>query len=240
MPLDNTTLNNFYIKNNVNLDFENWLEKKGKKIFAKLGYLKVHISKGSGKLLDIDSISTNTLTNEFCQKQHNKKIDTICKNCYSFALLQGIRKNMQDCLERNSQLLSESLLPDSVIPFIMQKYLRIASHGENINMTHVVNIFNIIRKNPTTIFAYWTKRTDLINEYFRHFKKPSNVIMVYSNPKKNHILKKIPKNFNKTFNNVHKDKFIDQQNCTGQKCKDCMACYNFNNINVIVEKVKKY
>ena len=154
MPLDNTALNNFYIKHNINLDFENWLEKKGKKIFEKTGFLKVRISKGSGKLLSIDSISTNTLTNEFCQKQHNKKIDTICKNCYSFALLQGIRKNMQDCLERNSQLLSESLLPESIIPFIMQKYLRIASHGENINMTHVMNIFNIIRKNPTTIFAY--------------------------------------------------------------------------------------
>ena len=41
--------------------------------------------------------------------------------------------------------------------------------------------------------------------------------MVYSNPKKNHILKKIPKNFNKVFNNVHKDKFIDEQNCTGQR-----------------------
>ena len=57
MPLDDTTLNNFYIKHNVNLNFEKWLEKKGKNIFAKLGYLKVHISKGSGKLLDIDSIS---------------------------------------------------------------------------------------------------------------------------------------------------------------------------------------
>ena len=73
----------------------------------------------------------------------------------------GMRKNMQECLERNSKLLSESVLPDSVLPLIMQKYLRIASHGENINMTHVINIFNIINKNPTTIFAYWTKRTDL-------------------------------------------------------------------------------
>ena len=56
MPLDNAALNNFYIKHNINLDFENWLEKKGKKIFEKIGFLKVHISKGSGKLLDIDSI----------------------------------------------------------------------------------------------------------------------------------------------------------------------------------------
>ena len=79
--------------------------------------MKVHISKGSGKLLDIDSISTNTLTNEFCQKQHNKKTDTICKNCYSFALLMGMRKNMQECLERNSQLLSESVLPEFGIAF---------------------------------------------------------------------------------------------------------------------------
>ena len=57
----------FINKYNINLDFYEWLESKGKKIFEKIGFLKVHISKGSGKLLDIDSISTNTLTNEFCQ-----------------------------------------------------------------------------------------------------------------------------------------------------------------------------
>ena len=69
-------LNNFYIKHNVNLNFYEWLERKGKKIFEKIGFLKVHISKGSGKLLDIDSISTNTLTNEFCKKQHTKQTHT--------------------------------------------------------------------------------------------------------------------------------------------------------------------
>ena len=41
--------------------------------------------------------------------------------------------------------------------------------------------------------------------------------------------------FNKTFNNVTSH---PNENCTGQKCKDCMVCYTTNNINTIIEKVK--
>jgi len=36
----------------------------------------------------------------------------------------------------------------------------------------------------------------------------------------------------------HED--VDKQNCTGQKCKDCLLCYTINNVQTIVEKVKKY
>jgi hypothetical protein len=31
----------------------------------------VHVSKGSAKMLGIDSINTNTLSNAFCQKMHS-------------------------------------------------------------------------------------------------------------------------------------------------------------------------
>ena len=43
----------FINKYNINLDFNEWLESKGRKVFEKIGFLKVHISKGSGKLLDM-------------------------------------------------------------------------------------------------------------------------------------------------------------------------------------------
>ena len=107
-------------------------------------------------------------------------------------------------------------------------------------MTHLINIMNIIEKNPSVIFGFWSKRTDLIFPYFKLFPKPKNVIMIYSNPKKNHIMNKIPKYFDKVFNNVYKDNYIDEQNCTGQKCRDCLKCYQFDTTNKIVEKVKKY
>ena len=241
MPLDFTnSFNDTFIKDyNIDLNFDSWLEKHGFDLFQNKE-LKIHISKGSGKTIDLESISTNTLTNPYCQKQHTKKTDTICKNCYSFALLETIRKNMQACLERNSQLLSSTVLPDSLIPYILKIYFRFDSHGELINMTHLINLIKIVEKNKNTTFALWTKRTDLIFSYFKHFPKPNNLILIYSNPKKDHILKKIPKHFDKTFNNVHKDNYIEEQNCTGQQCMKCFTCYKFDTTNVIVEKVKKY
>ena len=54
-------------------------------------------------------------------------------------------------------------------------------------------------------------------------------------------MSKPPKGFDKTFNNVLEHEYQDKQNCTGQKCKDCRICYTIGNqINTIVEKVKKY
>ena len=44
---------------------------------------QVHISTMSGKLQGLKAISTNTLTNDYCNKQFHSDVDTICKNCYS-------------------------------------------------------------------------------------------------------------------------------------------------------------
>jgi Zn-finger protein len=51
---------------------------------------------------------------------------------------------------------------------------------------------------------------------------------------------KIPKHFDKTFNTVVETDFIEKQNCTGQKCKDCLLCYKKDTTSIIVEKVKTY
>ena len=90
------------------------------------------------------------------------------------------------------------------------------------------------------MFALWSKRTDIIKPFFNKRKKPGNLILIYSVKKTNSILKKIPKHFDKTFNNVSIDKFVNEQNCTGQKCKDCLLCYRKETTNIIVEKIKKY
>ena len=69
----------------------------------KMEFSQVHISKGSGKLELINSISTNTLTNDYCSKQaKNKK--SICSLCYSQKSLKTFRKNMVNVLDRNSRL----------------------------------------------------------------------------------------------------------------------------------------
>ena len=200
----------------------------------------VHISKMTGKLQGFNAISTNTTTNEFCIKQFLSNKDTICKNCYSHIMLNSYRKNMQACLQRNSDLLSTTILHSQQLPTILDLYFRFAAHGELINDTHFINLINICIKNPLTTFALWTKRKDIVNKVLKTIDKPNNLILIFSNPIKSRILYKTPKNFDKTFNNVLESENVDEQNCTGQKCKDCLACYKFNNINVIVEKVKKY
>jgi hypothetical protein len=101
----------------------------------------------TGKLDGFRAISTNTVTNPFCQKM-NTSGDTICRLCYSHEMLKSYRKNMQPSLQRNSDLLSDRVLDQSELPTILDAFFRINAHGELINATHLENICrsqNIIR-----------------------------------------------------------------------------------------------
>jgi hypothetical protein len=222
-----------------------------------------HESTMSGKLIGLQSISNNTLKNKFCYDNYvNGKIENekagcvinICGVCYSQEMLQGVRKNVAPALDRN-EYLAERLLNDNEIPTILQAYYRLNAHGELLTdvindkgeviktypkFNHIENYCKIAEKNPHCTFALWSKRTDIIKPFFNKRKKPGNLPLIYSVKKTNSILKKIPKHFDKTFNNVAVDQFVNEQNCTGQKCKDCLLCYRKETTNVIVEKIKKY
>jgi len=201
----------------------------------------VFISNLDGKLEKFRAISTNTLTNDFCIAMHKGTLkDSICEHCYSWALLQGFRKNAAIALQRNSDLLSSRDLSDDELPTIKDSVFRFSAHGELINKTHLYNLYRIVKKNPHCTFTLWTKKRAVIRRFFSQFPKLSNLILVYSNPRINNIMYDLPPFFDKVFNNVSPDKFIDQQNCTGQKCKDCLLCYTHNNTTTIVEKVKNY
>jgi hypothetical protein len=202
---------------------------------------KVHISIMNGKLEGLKAISSNTITNPYCQKQFTSgNADNICTKCYSNIMLNGYRKNMQSPLQSNSNLLSNSIIPDNQLPIILEAFFRFNAHGELINEIHLQNLMNITLKNPSCNFALWTKQNGLIKKYFDNNPKPNNLILIYSNPKINSIMDKLPKHFDKTFNNVLETDYQDQQNCTGQQCKTCLLCYKHNGISKIVEKVKKY
>jgi hypothetical protein len=201
----------------------------------------IHISNMTGKLDGFKAISSNTITNPYCIKQ-NATGDTsnICTKCYSHIMLKSYRKNMQASLERNSQALANSILPIDQLPVILDAFFRFNAHGELINEIHLENLVNITIKNASCNFALWTKQNGIIKKYFDSHDKPSNLILIYSNPKISTILNKPPKYFDKTFNNVLESEYQDQQNCTGQQCKNCLLCYKHNGITTIVEKVKKY
>jgi hypothetical protein len=196
---------------------------------------KVHISVMSGKLKGISAINTNTVTNKFCQKM--QKGNNICKHCYSQAMLTGSRKNCQDSFQRNSDLLSSRALLPHEIPIINAAWFRFHGHGELINMQHFHNLCSIAFSNPQTTFALWTKRKDIVWEYYDHVSSPpANLILIYSNPKLDKVMTEPPRVFDKVFNNITDN--TRPALCTGQKCMDCLECYRFEGADVIVEHVK--
>ena len=208
--------------------------------------MAIHISKMTGKLEGFQAISTNTVTNEYCQKQYKKQdAKNICTFCYSHNMLNTFRKNMQASLQRNTDLLNSKVLHPDALPIINSAFFRFNAHGEfaldkKQGTINLENYVNIALKNPHCTFSLWTKRFDIIKPYFDNHEKPKNLILIYSSPLTNHIMTKIPKHFDKTFNTVIETDFIEKQNCTGQKCRDCLLCYKKNTTSIIVEKVKTY
>ena len=197
----------------------------------------VHTSIMSGKLEGFRSVSTNTLTNDFCIKMNQGKKETICSHCYSHAMLSTYRKSTATALQRNSDLLSARVLKTEEIPlFKVGEAVRFSAHGELINGIHMRNYVKIAELNPQAVFTLWTKRRDIVSQYCKRCPVPDNLIFIYSNPKLNDVMTTPPRFFHRTFNNVdtHPD-----ENCTGQQCKDCMICYTIDHpTKVIIEKVK--
>ena len=226
----------------------------------------IHISKLNGKLEGFQAISVNTISNKFCQDMHNtKRDDVICRKCYSFATLESKRfgNNLENALQRNSDILYKPLDKDC-IPFINAAYFRFDAHGELINHVHFKNLILIAKHNPHCKFALWTKRKDIVNLVKYNMEQdntpfPDNLILVWSNPIVDDVHWRPPANFDYVFNNVTSDevdvmykdwltgKYAMTTNavadkhykpCTGQKCKDCLNCYEFHGNPCIIEKVK--
>lgn len=178
----------------------------------------IKISVGNGKMQGLSSINTNTMTNLYCLHKCSFKGE-----CYSKKHINRFRNNA-DAWQLNSDKLSNSIIDYDLLPkFFNTKVIRFHSHGELINRNHLRNFVNICDKNNDVIFTLWTKRNDLIKEFFNTNSKPDNLILIFSNSKFNAPMKKIPLYFDKTFNVITKDSQI-KANCIG-KCKDCMICY---------------
>tara|TARA_R100001443_G_scaffold102879_1_gene111151 strand:+ start:746 stop:1339 length:594 start_codon:yes stop_codon:yes gene_type:complete len=191
-------------------------------------------SKMSGKLEGIPALNTDTTTNKFCQAM-SKKEDTICAQCYSWSMLTTFRKNAVPRFKKNSDYISKKVHDKEYLPKVKSVVARFNGHGELINSNHFHNIITICENQPKTTFTLWTKKHELVNSVLKKRKKPSNLLLVYSNEYIDTIAK-LPKNFDKTFNNVSFDS--DKINCH-RACIDCMMCYDVNDkTTTIVEKVK--
>ena len=194
----------------------------------------IHISTMTGKMANIPAINTNPLDNSFCNRMASSK--AVCKHCYSRAMLQGIRKNCGPTWSSNGQVLSSGIIPDDQLPTINSIWFRFAGHGELINQNHFINLCNIARKNPRTMFVLWTKRLKIVRE--NQSQIPSNMRLIYSNPRINNVLKKAPEGFDKVFN-VIDDKSKHASNCAGKACWECGICYDpTNHTQCVIEKLR--
>ena len=166
-------------------------------------------------------------------------------------MLEGSRKNCAPAWEKNSVLLKSGILTE--LPQFNSLYVRFHGHGELITETHFINLLLIAQYNPKTTFSLFTKRHKLVKKVLQGIdwygsthasgqdvfirKIPKNLILVYSNPIKDRVTDKKPQYFHKVFNTVTQENA--QDNCTGRKCIECLACYQLSGDSVLVERVKK-
>jgi hypothetical protein len=150
-------------------------------------------------------------------------------------MLDGLRRNCEPAWEHNSKLFSESLIPEDQLPILKKdKVFRLHAHGELINEVHAQNFMNLVKKNPQTIFGWFTKRKDLMLPLLKD-GKPDNLIMIYSNPKVDDPNPVLPEHFDKIFS-VYT---TDSPNINCQKsCDGCRICYSNNTITHVNELIK--
>ena len=204
---------------------------------------QVKVSNMDGTKLDkFQAVSTNTRTNEFCVKMKNVKRpldEWICKVCYSHKTLDnGVYPALEPALQHNSDVLSTAPLQPEQMPKFKKRveYIRLSAHGDLINEMHLDNLMKIVKANPDKNFALWSKRVTIVRPYFKKHEIPANLQLVWSNPVVNKVVNIPPAPFHRVFNNVSHKGY--QENCTGQKCKDCLLCYTNSGVSTIIEKVK--
>ena len=198
---------------------------------------QLKISVMTGKLTGISAINSDTTANKFCNSEWEKGKQTdnrICGFCYSQSMLRGSRKNCVDSWRRNLNLLKSG---EFDMPYLNYHTMRLHGHGELEDYNMMVSFHKIITNNPLVTFTLWTKRVDIIRKYLNEYDKPDNLILIYSNPIIDMVMTKAPRGFDKVFNTVREPSELE--NCTGQKCIDCMKCYDKSNVEAcITERVK--
>ena len=200
----------------------------------------VWITVHGGKMNGIRSISTNPLSNHFCQRMHGcGNTDIICTHCYATNLV-GFRRGLWEHMESNSKILSERVLCLEELPKYTDELMRFHSFGEIINHTHVVNIFNICYNNPQTQHVIYSKRCDMLED-MEHLK-PSNLRVIESNALVNNVYR-VPKSSiaDCVFNVVTPDYLEEHPEYTTtckMACDSCRLCYTRNKMKFIVELLK--
>lgn len=195
----------------------------------------------SGKMEGMASLSTSCTCNKFCQ-QRSANQNLVCSHCYAQRQMK-MYLNLEQCLIKNTEVLTSRILEDKEIPIINRMYFRFEAFGDLINVTQISNYFNICKKNKNVKFAIWTKNPWIIQEAINGaLKKPSNLQIILSSPKINEVCDGSEYDFVDKVFTVFTKEYIEKKhihiNCGMKKCIVCRKCYKKSREKFINEKLK--
>lgn len=164
----------------------------------------------------------------------NKTDVLICAFCFANNLLE-FKKNIQNPLDKNTEILTSEILEDNEIPFINRMVFRFESFGDLHNTIQAINYIKIAVKNPHCTFAWWSKRPNIIADAMKQLEienLPNNIVCIFSSYYLNKINREITKKYD--FINVVFtvfDKYYLEEHpeieihCGSRQCLNCLKCY---------------
>ena len=211
----------------------------------------INITKHSGKMDGIPSMSTSCILNARCQKRVCCGA-SICHNCFAHSYMK-FRKELREALERNFHILTEKILTkEEIISLnINVCFFRFESFGDLNNNIQLINYINISRYYKNTRFALWTKNIDILLSVFskKKYRKPRNLSLIISSPLLNVAL---PLSFVEKVNKVvHIDvvftvytkDFVEKNNitinCGAKHCLSCLQCYKGHKETIYINEQLK-
>lgn len=219
---------------------------------------KLWISHPTGKMEGILAITESCKANPFCKMMAECE-DSICHECYAQNSL-GYEEGARLHYNRNTELLSESILNAEEIPKIDSDICRFETHGDWVNMNSAINEINIAKANPHCEFTVWTKRSDILAALAKDgVKQPKNFHVKVSSPMKNVVATPFIKEWLANhgwkvtyftvlsldyllekhglgFMQEHGDEIIT---CGGRNCRGCMRCYGKHEKTDVIELIKQ-
>lgn len=211
----------------------------------------INVTKHSGKMDGIPSISTSCILNARCQKRVSCGA-SICHDCFAHSYMK-FRKELREALERNFNILTERILTKEEIAALNINvcFFRFESFGDLNNNTQLVNYINICKNYKNTRFALWTKNIDILFSVFsqKKYKKPRNLSLIISSPLLNVAF---PKSFVEKVNKVvhidvvftvyTKDFATNNNiviNCGAKHCLSCLQCYKGHKETIYINEQLK-
>lgn len=203
--------------------------------------------KHTGKMSGNYSLSTACTANKRCihrMNQKNKRL--ICFYCFAETQLKNYGDSMLKPFLYNIWLLNRFVIDIDILPAINAFMFRIESFGDIMSEVQEYNYLSLMYKNPRVTFAQWTKNISILATSFEQIEKPENMIVIYSNPVIDCLVKfeQLNKKWlfvDKVFN-VVSEKYAKEHgikfNCGANHCLTCQLCYVLNSTKVIIEKLR--